>query len=149
MNKILIDHLKTWEGCRLKAYPDQGGVWTIGYGCTGYGIVKGVVWSQDRADRELEIRADKAEQDAIKYSPILKDQNDSRRAAIASFIYNVGLGSPKRMGYIDSTLRKSVNAGLWQQAAVEIKKWDHVNGIKNQGLDNRRAVEVHLLTVED
>ena len=143
MNKILLEHLKKWEGCRLTAYPDQGGVWTIGYGCTGHGIVKGLIWSQDRADRELEKRADQAEQTAIKYSPILKDQNDSKRAAIASFIYNCGADA-----YLKSWLKNSIDAGHWQEAAVQIKRWDHVSGKVNHGLDNRRAVEARMLTTE-
>ena len=37
--------IKRFEGCRLKAYLCPAGVWTIGWGSTGPGIVKGVVWT--------------------------------------------------------------------------------------------------------
>lgn len=38
------------EGCRLTAYRDQGGVWTIGWGHTGPGVVEGLTCSQEQAD---------------------------------------------------------------------------------------------------
>ncbi|MGE8289880.1 MAG: lysozyme, partial [Stenotrophomonas sp.] len=45
--------VRKWEGCRLKAYPDPasgGDPWTIGFGATGPGIRRGVVWTQQQAD---------------------------------------------------------------------------------------------------
>ncbi len=39
-----------WEGDKLVAYQDQGGVWTIGRGHTGPGIVEGLVWTQAESD---------------------------------------------------------------------------------------------------
>ena len=44
------------EGCRLGAYQDTGGVWTIGYGVTGPEIGPGVVWTQRQADYEFMVR---------------------------------------------------------------------------------------------
>lgn len=52
----LCDRTAINEGCRLTAYPDPlSGCdpWTIGYGATGPGISKGVVWTQDEADNRL------------------------------------------------------------------------------------------------
>ena len=34
VSKKCIDLVKEFEGCRLKAYKDEVGVWTIGYGIT-------------------------------------------------------------------------------------------------------------------
>ena len=144
MNNLLLDHLKKFEGCKLTAYQDQGGVWTIGYGCTGYGIVRGVRWQQERADNELEKRANVVALDAVKYSPILKDQNESKRAAIASFIYNCGVDA-----YLKSGLKISVDAGHWQESAIQIKKWNHVHGVVNHGLENRREAEACMLTKDN
>jgi lysozyme len=44
--------LKQFEGCRLDAYPDDAGVWTIGYGHTD-GVVEGMTISQAQADQLL------------------------------------------------------------------------------------------------
>jgi len=148
MNTILIDHLKRWEGCKLTAYQDQGGVWTVGVGCTGPDIKKGVKWTQAQADNELIRRAGEAEDDAVRLSPILETANDSRRAAVASFIFNVGLGNKQRIGYIYSTFRKKIDAGDWVQAAEQIRKWNRVAGVVNNGLINRRRIEAQLLLKE-
>ena len=42
--------IKSFEGCILKSYLDQGGVWTIGWGHTGDDVSEGLVWTQDQAD---------------------------------------------------------------------------------------------------
>jgi hypothetical protein len=44
--------LKQFEGCRLDAYQDTAGVWTIGYGHTD-GVVEGTSISQSEADAFL------------------------------------------------------------------------------------------------
>jgi len=43
-----------FEGCRLTAYQDVAGVWTIGYGTTGPDVVEGLVITQDEAVVRLE-----------------------------------------------------------------------------------------------
>lgn len=60
---ILIKTLERDEGCVLTAYKDTVGVWTIGYGHTGREVVEGLVWSQDEADAQLSLDADKACED--------------------------------------------------------------------------------------
>ena len=48
--------LKTWEGCRLSAYPDPasgGAPWTIGYGHTGAEVVPGLTITQEQANAWL------------------------------------------------------------------------------------------------
>ena len=56
--------IKRFEGCakirrdgRVEAYPDPGTggePWTIGWGATGTGIVRGTVWTQEQCDARLE-----------------------------------------------------------------------------------------------
>ena len=41
-SKELFEKIKEFEGCRLEAYQDAAGVWTIGYGHT-HGVKKGDV----------------------------------------------------------------------------------------------------------
>jgi len=135
MNKLLIEHLKHFEGCRLRAYKDPAGVWTCGYGCTGKDIRDGTKWTQEYADNELERRANDAMTEALRLSPILKDESESRRAAIADFIYNCGEGA-----YRKSSLKHYVDLGQWQHASMEMLKWVHGGGHILPGLVKRRAV---------
>lgn len=137
---ILIQHLKEFEGCRLKAYQDTGGVWTVGYGCTGPNIVKSTVWTQAYADSALKERAAKALSNAIKYSPTLADKSPYRQAAIASFIFNCG-----STAYKNSTLKKCVDTGEWDKAQVQIQRWNKDNGRIIAGLARRRTQEAHML----
>ena len=44
-----IELIKQFEGCRLKAYQDSVGVWTIGYGHTE-SVEEGMEVSQHQAD---------------------------------------------------------------------------------------------------
>ncbi|MGL4675515.1 MAG: lysozyme, partial [Wohlfahrtiimonas sp.] len=45
-----IELIKEFEGCKLKAYQDSVGVWTIGYGHTK-NVRKGDVITQTQADQ--------------------------------------------------------------------------------------------------
>ena len=140
MNKILFELIKNFEGCKLTSYQDQGGKWTIGYGCIGYGIEKGTVWSQDRADRELIARMQDAEQSIFKISPIMDSQNESKQAAIADFIYNCGSNA-----YRNSHLKISIDQGHWQEAASQLMQWNHIKVKESKWLTRRRAAERSLL----
>ena len=42
-----------FEGCRLTAYQDQVGVWTIGYGHTGTDVTPGLTITQQQAEAGL------------------------------------------------------------------------------------------------
>ena len=42
ISKVGLDLIKKFEGCRLTAYADVAGVWTIGYGHTGKDVVPGL-----------------------------------------------------------------------------------------------------------
>ena len=60
ISKNGLNLIKSFEGCRLTAYKDSVGVWTIGYGTTsadkaitGTAIVSGLKISQATADEWL------------------------------------------------------------------------------------------------
>ena len=57
MSNSGINMLKGFEGCRLAAYQDSVGVWTIGYGWTqpvnGVPVGKGMTITQETADSLL------------------------------------------------------------------------------------------------
>jgi lysozyme len=136
---ILISLIKEFEGCRLKAYKCPANVWTIGYGQTGPHIKKGVEWTQEQADRRLEIVAVFTLESALNTSPVLQDK-PYKLAAIADFIYNCGLGNYKK-----STLKKRIDEGQWEQAVIEINRWNKGGGKVLPGLVRRRAREAELL----
>ena len=87
--------LKTWEGCRLSAYPDPasgGAPWTIGYGHTGAEVVPGLTISQEQAEAWL--KQDVAEAagavDRLLSGVTLTAR---QRDALISFCFNVGAGA--------------------------------------------------------
>ncbi len=140
---ILCDLIKRYEGCRLQAYEDCGkGIYTIGYGVTGKDIIKGLVWTQQQADEALINLSENTIITALQSSPILKSQSESKKAAIADFIYNCGLGN-----YNSSTLKKKIDSARWDEAIIEIKKWNKGGGKVLQGLVTRRQKEADLLLI--
>jgi lysozyme len=133
--------IKHFEGCVLEAYQDSGGVWTIGYGSTGWDVYPGLTWTQEQADERMERDARKFAVRALRLSPGLS--SSSARCAIADFCYNLGSGN-----YKASTLRRKINAGDMQGAAKEIMRWVHCRGKVLPGLVKRRAAERQLLLGE-
>ena len=88
--------IKKFEGCRLTAYQDAVGVWTIGYGTTnadkaitGTVISKGLRISQETADEWLRKSIDSKYAPKVdKYSSYKWNQNEFD--ALVSFAYNIG-----------------------------------------------------------
>ena len=59
--------------------------------------------------------------------------------AFTSFAYNVGTSA-----FCSSTLVKKLNAGDYEGACQELKRWVYVKGRKVQGLVNRREKEFQM-----
>jgi len=84
------------ESCKLIAYKDSQGIWTIGWGYNleshGYSPAEceGITWTQAQADQALldEIEAVEAELD--RRWPKWRDLDEVRRAAIVSSVYQLG-----------------------------------------------------------
>jgi lysozyme len=138
--EILVKLIRDSEGCELTAYQCPAGVWTIGWGYTGNDIKKGLVWTQEKADECLLVIAMKTIDYALNASPILKTASPSKQAAIADFIYNLGIGN-----YKSSTLKKKVDEGRWSEAFTEIQRWNKCGGKVLKGLTVRRNKEATLL----
>jgi lysozyme len=137
--EILIKLIKDSEGCKLKSYKCPAGIWTIGYGQTK-GIKEGMVWTQQQVDEDIIKTALQSFNEAIKASPILATANMEKQAAIADFVYNLGITN-----YNKSTLKLRVDKGNWVAASTEIKKWNKSNGTILNGLVKRRQLEADLL----
>lgn len=133
ISERLIEAVKQIESFEAKAYWDEfGKVWTIGYGRTG-GVHEGdttdreyeeawLHWELTRLGREIE---------KLVTAPLAQNQFE----ALASFVYNVGLGAFTR-----STLLRRFNA-CDHNAHEEFDKWVHAKGKVVPGLVNRRKRE--------
>lgn len=143
---ILIDLIKHFEGCRLTAYQCPAGIWTIGYGHTA-GVKPGDSISQQYADALLRQDAHHCHDAALLASPVLRNASPSQQAAIADFIFNLGLANYQKSG-----LKRCVDAKDWGEAQHEIRRWDKatVNGKKQSlaGLTSRRNREAELLSAD-
>lgn len=129
--------IKRFEGCRLMPYLCPAGVWTCGWGSTGADVYPGRAWTQEYADKRLEIDAQQFAADTMRLCPGL----DTRSlCALADFAYNLGTSR-----LAASTLRKKVNARNWTGARIELKKWVNGGGRILPGLVLRRAAEAALL----
>lgn len=135
-----LEMTKFFEGLRLKAYQDEGGVPTIGYGHTA-GVKEGDTCTQEQADAWLE---DDLNWAAVVVKNFVKVRlTDDQRAALIDFVFNVGAGN-----FMHSTLLKKLNAGDYQGAAAEFSHWNKVNGKVSKGLTARRLAEQKMFRGE-
>lgn len=134
--RAAIQLIKDGEGLRLRAYPDTGGVWTIGYGHTGADVKPGLVISMAQANDLFTVDLAEA---ATATHYLFPKATTNQFSALVSFVFNLGQGQVGK-----STLRKLHNAGDFASAAKEFDKWVHDNGRKLPGLVKRRAAEKAL-----
>jgi len=141
-----IDLIKQFEGCRLTAYEDVAGIWTIGYGTAStsgiVNIYEGLTITEDQAEDYLKQQLQKTadEVNRLLTVPVTQNQFD----ALLDFAYNVGCGNLK-----SSTLLKLVNQGDYDNASNEFLKWDKAGGQVVSGLLRRRTAEQTLFNTPD
>lgn len=127
------EKIKGWEGCKLDAYRDPVGIWTIGVGHTGADVKPGMKISQAEADELLAADLERFEAAIERLCPTsMQGQFD----ALVSFAFNVGEGALER-----STLRKLHNMGRYSDAAYEFRRWNKAGGKVLAGLTRRRDGE--------
>lgn len=141
INQAGIDLIKRWEGCKLKAYKDVAGVWTVGYGLTSRaGFIEvgpDTVLTQEEADWYLEQVVNDF---ASKIGPMITAPiNENQFAAFVSLAYNIGVGAFQK----SSALRR-FNAGQIMEVPAAMRMWKKAGGKVVQGLVNRREAEVKL-----
>lgn len=128
-----------FEGFREKAYRDLGGVWTVGYGETEH-VNANTTMTQKAALGHLRTRLNRdyvpAVLAAAKDHPLTQNQLD----AMASFVYNVGVGGVGPSTQVGRNLR----LGNKQAAADALLAWNKVSGKPIEGLTRRRQAERSL-----
>lgn len=130
-----------FEGLNPKAYLDPVGVPTICYGHTA-GVAPGLVYSKAKCDEIL--HGELAEYIIVVDSYTTVPMPDTRRAALASFAYNVGAGNFKR-----SNVLRKLNAGDVQGGCDSLRKWVYAKGQKLPGLVRRREAERELCLMRE
>ena len=135
----LIQH---FEGCLTNerralstSYKCPAGVWTIGWGSTHHGghkIDSATRWTMEECNAAFIKDMEAFERDVRKLVKVPLEQHQFD--ALVSFNYNTG-------GLGKSTLLKKLNAGDYDGAAEEFKRWNKANGKVLPGLTRRRASE--------
>ncbi|EKL0728849.1 lysozyme, partial [Enterobacter hormaechei] len=117
--------IKQFEGCKLTAYQDSVGVWTIGYGWTqpvdGKPIRAGMTIKQETAERLLKNGLVSYESDVSRLVKVGVTQGQFD--ALVSFTYNLGARSLST-----STLLRKLNVGDYTGAADEFLRWNKAGG---------------------
>ena len=135
-SKKAYDIIQEFEGCRLDAYQDSVGVWTIGYGHTKT-AKKGMRIDRREANRLL---LEEVARHANGVAALLKtDVNQNQFDALVSFAFNLGVGALSK-----STLLRKLNSGDTAGAAAEFDRWVYAGGKKLNGLVRRRDAERKL-----
>lgn len=134
-SSILIDALKGFEGCKLKAYKCPAGVLTIGYGTTK-GVYAGMVISYAEAERLLKKDLEVFESYVNKLG-VCKTQGQFD--ALVDFAYNLGTGN---LG--SSTLLKYIRANKpTADIQAQFLRWNKAGGKVLAGLTKRRQWEAN------
>lgn len=134
--------LKDLEGCRLTAYRDQGGLYTIGYGHTA-DVQRGDAWTHARAEAALDDDLARFEAGVRRLLGIVK-VNPNQFSALVIFAFNVGVA-----GLAGSTALRLIHAGFLDRVPTAMALWNKVtdrSGVPmvNQILVKRREAEGQL-----
>ena len=132
--------LVSWyEGKRNNAYLDAVGIPTICYGHTGTAKLGQTLTDAEcdaLLERDLGVAFAAVDRHTTVELPV------ERRAALASFVFNIGEGAFK-----SSTLLRKLNAGDTAGACKELDRWVYAGGKVLEGLVKRRATERELCEV--
>jgi lysozyme len=141
------DLVAAFEGFRARPYLCPASVATIGYGTTKYPDGVKVALTDrpcTRAQARTWLEHDLADaRDALR-TYVKVPLTAGQRAALASFIYNVGVGAFSR-----STLLRLLNRRDYAAAAAEFPRWNKAAGKALLGLTKRRAREREVFEAPD
>lgn len=132
-----IKLIKEFEGCRLQAYTDPAGVWTIGYGHTGNVPPTGLITKEEAEELLIsDLHAVEKHVNALPY-----DLTQGQYDALVSFTFNCGAGN----------LKKLTKNNMRTLAEIGEKMLLYVNagGTQLAGLVRRRKAERELFLSGD
>lgn len=129
-----VSLIKSFEGCRLKAYKCPAGVWTIGYGHTD-GVKEGDIITQEKANEYLRNDLTKYEKAVLNYDAIYHF-NQNQFDALVSFTYNCGVGNLKNL---TQNGKRTI-----AQISGKILLYNKAGGVVLRGLQRRRSAEKEL-----
>ncbi len=131
-----INLIKRFEGCKLTAYRDSVGVWTIGYGHTK-NVKRGDVISEYQAELFLKQDLTNVERELNKISSLLTQR---KYDALCSWVFNLGIGN-----FNSSTMKKYIMA---RRSDIDITdqliRWHNAGGKPLLGLKRRRVAEANM-----
>lgn len=141
--------IKTFEGCRLTAYPDPGtggDPWTIGWGNTRYSngkpVMRGDQISQAVADAMLQEEVDRIAQRLGKVVPYWVQMSENQKGALCSFAYNLGSGFFNTAGF--NTISACLREKRWADVPAALMLYCNPGTSVEAGLRRRRAAEGQL-----
>lgn len=122
-----------FEGCRLQPYQCSAGVWTDGIGNTS-GVVPGKSITERQAAGSLITNVLHTEAALARCVAVSMPQHvyDS----LVSLAFNTRVRD-----VCNSTMVALIKQGKWREACYQLPRWVFVKGVKNRGLENRRAAE--------
>ena len=130
---VLVAHFEPGRD-RGRPYIDPAGVLTVCDGHTGPDIDPSRIYTDAECDAWRE--TDLAQADAAIQRLVIVPLNDWQRAALIDFVYNVGAGNLAK-----STLLRRLNAGDYDGACDEYRRWVYAGGRRLPGLVTRREVD--------
>ena len=111
---LLIDDIKRDESCRLTAYRDTVGVWTIGWGHAH--VAPDTVWTQQQADSALDADIAGAIHDLDFRLPWWRKLDDVRQDVLANMAFNMGmetlLGFHNTLAFIEAGNYGAASGGM-------------------------------------
>lgn len=133
--------IKHYEGCKLESYQCSAGVWTIGFGSTK-NVKEGMSIDAEKAEQLLvkDLAIFEKEVANLVSVPLEQNQYD----AIVSWTFNLGSSNLKA-----STMLKVLNNGVYEAVPEQLKRWNKVKGVVNDGLVKRRKSEALLFEGKD
>ncbi|MGL4648912.1 MAG: lysozyme [Caldilineaceae bacterium] len=142
---LVADIVAHFEGFRADAYLCPAGVYTMGYGTTrgadGKPVRPGMRVSE--ADARALLMRDLAGAARAVETLVSVPLADHERAALISFVYNVGQGA-----FAASTMLRLLNAGDRSGAAAQFARWNLARGKVLRGLVARRRAEAYMFRGE-
>lgn len=133
-----IELIKRWEGCRLAAYKDSVGIWTIGYGHTTAAgepkVIDGLKITQ--AEAESILASDLGKYESAVTKALTRTPTQPQFDAMVSLCYNIG-----PTAFSTSTLVRRFNGGDIVGTADAFLMWNKAGGKVLKGLEARRADE--------